>query len=270
MGTVRNSAKHILQQGGLVASLNVSRLRTADAAGLAKACGFQWLFIDLEHNPIDLAVAADMCVAALTAGVTPIARVPGHEHHHASRLLDAGAQGIVVPHVDTPEQAQAAARNCLYPPVGTRSLTGALPQLEFQARPLGQAMQELNDNTLVVVMLETATAIANADAIAAVEGVDVLMIGSNDLAADLGIPGDFRHARIRDAYDKTIAACRRHGKFAGMGGIYDEALMQEYIDAGVRFMLGGSDVSFMLAGGMKRAEFLNQALARKPRVAAVA
>ncbi|MDP2254718.1 MAG: aldolase/citrate lyase family protein [Polaromonas sp.] len=255
---VPNRTKEILQAGGLAASFNVSRMRTADAAGIGHACGFQWLFIDLEHNMIDPGTAADMCVAALVTGITPIARVPGHEHHHASRMLDAGAQGIVVPHIDTAEQARAVVRSCLYPPLGDRSLTGALPQLRFQALPIAQAIELLNENTLVVVMLETAQAIANADAIAAVEGVDVLLVGSNDLAANLGIPGEFGHARMRAAYASTIDACRRHGKFAGMGGIYEEALMAEYIVAGVRFMLGGADVAFMMAGGKQRAAFLNK------------
>jgi 2-keto-3-deoxy-L-rhamnonate aldolase RhmA len=255
---IPNLTKQLLQRGGIAASFSVSRMRTADAAGIARACGFQWLFIDLEHNPITLATAADMCIAALGSGVTPIARVPGHEHHYASRMLDAGAQGVVVPHIDTAEQAATVVRSCLYPPRGDRSLTGALPQLRFESPPLPEAMQALNDNTLVVVMLETSQAIANAESIAAVEGVDVLMIGSNDLAADLGVPGEFGNRLVREAYASTINACRRHGKYAGMGGIYDEQLMSEYIEAGVRFLLGGSDVSFMMAGAKQRGAFLRK------------
>ena len=107
-------------------------------------------------------------------------------------------------------------------------------------------------------MIETQEAVANAREIAGIDGVDVLMIGSNDLAADMGVPGDFSHARIRDAYAQVIDACRNASKFAGMGGIYDEALMQGYVEAGVRFMLGGSDVAFMMAAAKQRAAFLNK------------
>lgn len=254
---VPNATRALLAAGGLAASFSISRLRTADAPGIARACGFPWLFIDLEHNAIDLGTAADLCVAALATGITPIARVPGHAAHHASRLLDAGAQGIVVPHIDSAEQARAVVRACLYPPQGERSLTAPLPQLRFEMPPTAELLHRLNQNTLVVVMLETATAIDNAEAIAAVEGVDVLMIGSNDLSAQYGIAGQFGHPRIRSAYERVIAACRRHGKVAGMGGIYDHALMQHYIEAGVRFLLGGSDVSFMMAGARARAAFLH-------------
>lgn len=254
---VPNRTKALLRRGGVAASFSVSRLRGADTPGIARACGFPWLFIDQEHNPIALDTTADMCAAALACGVTPIVRVPGHEHHHISRALDAGAQGVVVPHIDTVEEARAVVRACMYPPAGNRSLTGALPQLGFQApSSLADAMQAMNAETLVVVMLETEAALANADAIAAVEGVDVLMIGSNDLAADLGIPGDFRHPRIREAYRRVTDACRAAGKFAGMGGIYDEPLMRDYVEAGVRFLLGGSDVAFMMAAAKQRATFV--------------
>lgn len=252
-----NRTKALLQRGGVAASFSVSRLRGADTPGIAHACGFPWLFIDQEHNPISLDDAADMCAAALAVGITPIVRVPGHEHHHASRALDGGAQGIVVPHIDTVEEARAVVRSCMYPPAGNRSLTGALPHLGFNPpTSLGESMAAMNAQTLVIVMVETEAALANVNAIAAVDGVDVLMVGSNDLAADMGIPGDFRHPRMRDAYRRVVDACRAAGKFAGMGGIYDEALMRDYVEAGVRFLLGGADIAFMMAAAKQRAAFL--------------
>ena len=253
---VENSTKRKVFQGGLAASLNVSRLRTADAAGLAASCGFDWLFIDMEHNSIEYSVAADMCVAALATGITPIARVAGHEPNLAARMLDAGAQGIVVPHVDTADQARAVANACLYPPLGGRSLTAPLPQARFRPVPFATLMEEVNKQTLVVVMLETASAIENAEEIAAVPGIDVLMIGTNDLAADLGIAGQLEHESIQRSYARTIAACKGAGKVAGMGGVYDQELIRRYVEMGVRFMLGGSDVSFMMEGGKRRAEFV--------------
>src|SRR5205807_9472582 len=114
----------------------------------------------------------------------------------------------------------------------------------------------LNAATLTVVMLETPTAIDNAEEIAGVPGVDVLLIGTNDLCAEMGIPGDFGNARVADAYERTVAACRAHGKWAGMGGIYDEQMMPRYIERGVRFVLAGADLSFMLAAAGRRTAFL--------------
>src|SRR5690606_11425594 len=130
-----------------------------------------------------------------------------------------------VPHVDTAEEAKAVVHACLYPPLGGRSLTAPLPQARFRHLPFSTMMTMVNQETLVVVMLETGTAIENADAIAAVPGIDVVMIGTNDLAADLGVPGELDHPSVVSAYEKTISACERHGKVAGMGGVYAHELM---------------------------------------------
>ena len=96
--------------------------RSVDIATIGKTCGYDWLFIDMEHSSMDLDCAAQIAMASLPAGITPIVRVPGKEHHHSSRILDSGAQGIVVPHVDTAEEAKRVASQCRYPPIGKRSL----------------------------------------------------------------------------------------------------------------------------------------------------
>jgi len=105
-------------------------------------------------------------------------------------------------------------------------------------------------------MVETPLAIDNAEAIAAVPGIDVVLIGTNDLCAELGIPGQFADPRVEDAYRKVIAACKKHGKHPGMGGVYDTRLMEKYIGYGMRFILSGGDLSFLLAGAKARTEFL--------------
>jgi 2-keto-3-deoxy-L-rhamnonate aldolase RhmA len=256
MPIVENTMKRKLEAGGLAASLNVMHWRGVNIAGIARECGFDWLFIDLEHNSMDLDTAAQLCVAALPTGVTPIVRVPSHDQFQATRILDGGAMGVVVPHVDTPEQARRIVANCKYPPVGHRSLTAPLPQLGFATVPAAEAIEILNRNTLVIVMLETPLAIANADAIAAVDGVDGLLIGTNDLSAEMSLPGQFGHARIEEAYRAMIAACSANGKFPGMGGVYDHALMEKFIGLGVRFLLGGGDVALMMSAGRSRTAFL--------------
>lgn len=256
MSIVENSLKQKLAAGGLAASLNLVHWRSVNAAGLAKEWGFDWLFIDMEHNTMDLDTAAQICVAALPTGITPIVRVPSHDSFHATRILDGGAMGVVVPHVDTPEQAARIVSNCKFPPLGQRSLSAPLPQLGFKNLPAAEAIEILNRNTMVIVMLESAAAIQQADAIAAVPGVDGVLIGTNDLAAEMGLPGDFAHPRIAEAYATMIAACRKHGKHAGMGGVYDHVLMEKFIRMGVRFMLGGGDVALMAAGAKARTSFL--------------
>jgi 2-keto-3-deoxy-L-rhamnonate aldolase RhmA len=256
METVPNHTKRRLAAGELALGMGARQARTVDIATIAKTCGFDWLFIDMEHSSMDVDLASQLAMAALGAGITPLVRVPGHEHYHASRLLDNGAQGVVAPHVDTVEEAQRIARACRYPPLGHRSIAGAQPQLGFRTVPVGEATKLVNEITLVVVMLETPKAIANADAIAQVPGVDVLLIGTNDLCAEMGIPGQFTEPRVEDAYRKVIAACAKHGKHPGMGGVYEPKLMVQYIQMGMRMILSGSDLSFMMAGARARADFL--------------
>jgi len=263
MSIVPNHTRSQLAKGKLALGMGVRQARTVDIAAIAKSAGFDWLFIDMEHGSLDVDLAAQLASAALATGVTPLVRVPGKEHYHASRLLDTGAQGIVVPHVDTVAEAERVVANCKYPPIGHRSVAGGMPQLRFKSLPVGETMRLINQETLCVVMLETPAAIRNADAIAAVKGIDVLLIGTNDLCAEMGIPGQFTHAKVEDAYAKVIAACRRHRKHPGMGGVYDPPLMQKYIGMGMRFIQSGSDFSFVMAGATARAAVLRST--RLPR-----
>ncbi len=252
-----NHTKHKLEAGKLALGMGLRQARTIDIAAIGKTCGFDWLFIDMEHNSMDVDIAAQIANGALAVGITPIVRVPGKEHYHATRLLDAGAQGVVVPHVDTAEEAARAVANCKYPPVGHRSLAGAQPQFAFQTVSMGEVSTVINAQTLVIVMVETPQAIANVEAIAAVPGIDSVLIGTNDLCAEMGIPSQFGHSDVEAAYVKVIAACKKHGVHPGMGGVYEPTLMAKYIGLGMRFILSGSDLSFIMAGGRERANFLN-------------
>ena len=111
-------------------------------------------------------------------------------------------------------------------------------------------------------MLETPTAIANAAEIAAVPGVDVLLIGTNDLCAEMGIHGDFGNEKVAEAYRAMIAACKAHGKFPGMAGVYNEQIMPRYIEMGARFILSGQDGGFMMAGAQARTAFMRKTLSK--------
>jgi len=257
MNVYPNHTRRRLAEGKLALGMGLRLSRSVDIATIAKTCGYDWLFIDMEHSSMDLDAAAQIAMASLPVGITPIVRVPGKEHHHASRILDAGAQGIVVPHVDSVEEAERAVAYCKYPPVGKRSAMGALPQFAYGGVPVAEALPVANQETLVIVMLETPDAIAKAEAIAAVPGLDVVLIGTNDLCAEMGIPGQFDDKRVEDAYRTVIAACRKHGKHPGMGGVYEPKLMEKYIGYGMRFILSGGDLSFLMAGARERANLLH-------------
>ena len=250
---LRNRALEQLRSGQLAIGVGLRQARTVDTAKAMLTAGFDWLFIDMEHNSMDIDTAVQISIAAQDAGITPIVRVPGYEHYHATRALDGGAQGVVVPHVDTAATAEQIASNCRYPPMGHRSITGALPQVGFETHPLKDVTEAINRETLVVVMLESPEAIDNADKIAEVPGIDALLIGTNDLSLEMGIPGELGHSDIIAAYGNVIAACKAHGKYAGMGGVYKPELMAKYIEMGTQLILAGNDISFLMESARRQA-----------------
>jgi 2-keto-3-deoxy-L-rhamnonate aldolase RhmA len=256
MKVIANHARRKLEAGELALGMGLRQARTVDIAQVAQACDFDWLFIDMEHNSMSMDTAAQICAAALGVGVAPLIRVPAHDSFHSTRLLDAGAQGIVIPHVDNAEQARRVVDFCRFPPLGHRSIPGGLPQTRFATLPVTETVELINGETLVVVMIETVEGLRNVDEIAAVKGVDALLVGCTDMAAELGVTGQLGHARVKEALDVVYAACRKHGKFAGVGGVYDDALMREYVGKGARLILSGSDLAFLMAGARARSSML--------------
>jgi 2-keto-3-deoxy-L-rhamnonate aldolase RhmA len=256
--TVRNIARERLEKGQLSLGVGVRMTRSVEIAPAMAAAGFDWLFLDMEHGTMSLDACAQIATAALDAGITPIARVPNGQYSMATRVLDNGVLGIVMPHVDTAEEAAEVVDKLKYPPIGHRSMGGIGPHYGLRNASVGDAAKALNAANLTIVMLETPKAIDNAEAIAAVPGVDVLLIGTNDLCAEMGIHGQFGDARVGEAYGKVIAACAKHGKFPGMGGVYSEDLMPRYIDMGARFILSGQDANFLMAAAGARTGFLRK------------
>ena len=253
---MKNIAKEKILKNELCLGVGLRQTRTSDIGKIMSTCGYDWLFIDMEHNSMDIDMASQISVAAQDAGISPIVRVPDFAHHHATRVLDCGAMGIVFPHVDDATTAKRLVSNCLYPPKGHRSMTGVLPQLDFKQKPIAEVAKLINDNMLIVIMLESPEAISNVDSIAAVEGVDVILIGTNDLCMEMGIPGDYNNPKVKEAYSKVIEACKKYGKTPGMGGVYNEGLMSEYIGMGMKFILSGSDLSFMMQSASQRSNKL--------------
>jgi 2-keto-3-deoxy-L-rhamnonate aldolase RhmA len=256
MPIVPNQVRKRLAEGGLALGFGVHNLRGSAVGMIAAASGFDWLFIDMEHGAMSVDDATRISIAALSQGVTPIVRVCKDALSEGTRCLDNGAMGVVVPHVDTPEEARAVVQAYRFPPTGMRSWGGPPFAYGLAAVDPAKAQAELNAEILVVCMVETPESVANADAIAAVPGVDVLLIGTSDLTATMGIAGQFGHPDVRRAYETVAAACAKHGKVMGMGGVYDEKVAPEYIRLGARFILSGSDHAFLMAGATARAKFL--------------
>lgn len=254
---LRNHVREKLDRGEVVASMTVRLIRSIEIARIAKSAGFDSLYVDLEHSSFSFDTTGQICIAALEAGITPFVRVPGLAE--AQRVLDGGALGIIAPHVRNPAEARDYVKAAKYPPLGERSNAGALPHLHYLPFRAAEAYAAMNAATMVIVQFESGEAIDSADAIMAVDGVDMVLIGTNDLLADWGLPGQYDHTRVREAYEKTIAACRRHGKHCAVGGFASRPdLAAKYVAMGARFVSTGTDLHFLLGACTAKAIEVHQ------------
>ena len=257
MPLVQNQTKRRMQAGEVALGFGVHHLRSVSVPTLAASSGHHWIFLDNEHGSFSVHEIAELCIASLPTGITPIVRVCANAIDEATRALDNGALGIVMPHVDTAKEARRIAEAFHYPPAGTRSWGGPPAIYGYQPPSMAEAQAAINAEILTVVMLESPEAVKNAGDIAAVDGVDVLLIGTSDLSSELGIAGQMGHPKIIDAYETVGAACRKHGKVLGMGGVYDQENAARYVGMGARFVLTGSDHSYVLMGAGTRSGFFN-------------
>jgi 2-keto-3-deoxy-L-rhamnonate aldolase RhmA len=244
-GRLVNPAKERLRAGGIALGMPVRLGRSGDIARVAAATGHDFLFIDCQHSLFNLETIGHITQAAFDSGVAPLVRVRGVDDPDVSLLLDNGVMGIVYPDVDTPEQARKAVAACRFAPLGKRSVSGGYPHFGYRPMPLSASLPQLDDCCLLVCMIETAEGLANVEAIAAVEGVDVIHLGSNDLLANMGKPGRFDDPALLAAQERVIEACRRHGKWAGCGGNRDPQRQLEIIRKGCRFITTQSDIGLL-------------------------
>ncbi len=250
---VRNLVKEKLKRDEVVASMTIRLVRGVEIAQLAKTAGFDMIYIDIEHSSFTLDATGQICLAALSAGITPMVRVPSNTPEYISRVLDGGALGVIAPHIESAQEARAVVKAAKFPPLGERGAGGPLPHLQYRSFPTAEANAAVNDATMVIVQFESAGAVDRADEIAAVEGVDMVLIGVNDLLASLGLAGQYEHAKVREAYAHTIAACRKHGKHVGVGGLSAHPkLAAEFVAMGARLVSTGTDIQFLLAAATEK------------------
>lgn len=257
--TLVNPLAERLRSGGLALTLMIRHARTVDIALAAKTCGFDGLFFDLQHGVIPEHEISQMAVAAMNMGVAPLVRVPEKDYAAALRMLDNGALGIIMPEVTTVEDARNAVAACKFPPVGNRGAFGSWAHFAYRSLPAAEMRKAMNDATLLILMVESKAAIDNIDAIAAVPGVDIVHIGTNDLSTDLGHPGELAHPEVMAAIERVVKACNKHGKYAGVGGLTGGDAVKSLphvIKLGARFITSASEWNLMLAAGTERVKQL--------------
>ncbi len=236
----------------LTLCLCLTQARTADYPLMAAACGFEAIYVDLEHTSTSIETASMLCIAAAGAGLIPLVRVPSHVPETMSRALDTGAQGIIVPHVETALQAQQIVDTCRFRPIGKRSAIGPNAVNRYRPGPITGVVGFCEAQTIVAVMLESPQALECASEIAAIPGIDLLMIGAFDLSEEMGLLCDFAHPQFRRAVSHLTTVCRIHGKTAGIAGVADVGLLTDFVSAGIRFISAGTETGLFMDAARAR------------------
>ena|SRR5262245_6658648 len=261
---ISNPVKQRMAAGDVALGMIVRLARSGDVARIAKATGHDFIFIDRQHSLFSLETVGHIAQVALGCGVAPLVRVRSCDDPDTALILDNGATGIVFPDVNDAVEAKRAVDACKFAPVGKRSVSGGYPIFDFRPVPIADSVTALNASTLVVCMIETVEGLANVEEIAAVDGVDVLHVGCNDLLTAMGKPGAFGDPVIVAAIERVIAACKAKGKYAGLGGERDLARQNELIRKGVRFVTTQTDIGFLTAAAGQRTAQIRQSLGQGP------
>jgi 2-dehydro-3-deoxyglucarate aldolase/4-hydroxy-2-oxoheptanedioate aldolase len=239
-----NTVKKALAEGKVQLGCGFGTFRSEDVARILVKAGFQWAFIDTEHGWFGIETVQDICRVANYVGFCPIVRVADMQYPLVSRALDAGAQGIVFPRVESPELLEKAVSWTKFPPLGVRGF-GLTPLfVDFEKVTIAQMVEHFNANTLVVLQIETQRAVEARDELLSVPGIDAVMVGPVDLSISLGVPGDFQHPKMVDAMEKIRDSCVAHGVAPGTQ-TRTLALAKFWRERGMRFLGCSSEIGMM-------------------------
>jgi len=238
-----------LQQGELLLGQMVLELFTPGIGPMLEACGLDFVIFDMEHGRCDIALMSEMIASCRGSNIVPMARVPDAGFAPLSRVLDIGARGVMVPRVETRQQAEEIVSQLKYAPVGKRGVAlGVAHDLYRAGAP--EFFARTNEEIVVILLLETAKAFDNLDEIVSVPGVDIAWMGHYDLTVSMGIPAQFDHATFLKAMDDLIAACKKYGVAPGFLPPTPESAVH-WIDKGFRAISLGSDIGVFLDGVRK-------------------
>lgn len=210
------------------------------------ACGFDFVIIEMEHTDFNMQTVANLVMLAREAGLVPIVRPPGTiKPHDLSRPLDAGAQGLLLPAIDTADQMREIIRTIKYHPLGARPMNLKGPHTDYYPGKPGEIISHLNENTLTVVMIESRKGIENLDSICKVEGVDAIMVGPDDLSQDLGVPGEMTHPKLVEAIDNIFSIAKTNNVVYGLS-CHSPEQAQARVAAGCTWLPYSNDAAMIL------------------------
>ena len=245
-----------LKQGDLLLGQLLLEFFTPGIGPMLDACGLDFVIFDMEHGRCDVGLLEAMIASCRGSRIVPLARVPDLNFAPLSRVLDLGARGVMVPRVETREQTEDIVKQLKYAPLGRRGVALGVAHDLYRAAG-AQFFPQANEETLVIIQVETARAFENLDAIVSVPGVDVAWIGHYDLTVSMGIPAQFDHPRLLEAMDRLVAVCNKHGVAPGFLPPTQESAAH-WISKGFRMISLGSDIGVFLDGMTRFRNFVTQ------------
>ncbi|HEV7822868.1 MAG TPA: aldolase/citrate lyase family protein [Burkholderiales bacterium] len=251
-----NSIRRAVREGRAALGTGLKEFASRGVPHIIEASGFDYCMIDMEHGAFDLETIADLAGWFAATRVSPIVRIHKAFMHTIPALLDQGAMGIQISGVDNAEEARAIAQEAKYPPIGNRGISQMGPHTGYKSygsRYLAEYAPWANENLIICPSIESLEGLNNVDAIAAVDGIDMIAYGHSDLSAQLGIHLELDHPRFKEAMQKIVDACKKHGKLC-RGSAETEAQIEEYWKLGCKVLnLPGTDTSTYLEGLKARA-----------------
>lgn len=209
------------------------------------AAGFDFVIIEMEHTDFNMQTVASLVMLAREAGLVPIVRTPGTiKPHDLTRPLDAGAQGLLLPAIDTPEQIDAIIQGTKYYPMGNRPMNLRGPHTDYTVDKPEAIIAHLNSQTLSIIMIESQIGIDNLDVICKVEGVDAVMVGPDDLSQDLGVPGQLTHPKVTEAVERIFAICKANGVPYGMS-CHNAEMAEKLVARGATWLPYSNDAAMV-------------------------
>jgi len=244
---VPNKCKALLAEGKVVTGCFVAEIRQGTVAQLIAAGGLDFILIDNEHGPWPINKIAEVCTVSRYAGITPVVRVPDYAYASIAQPLDAGAQALLFPRIQTAQQVKDIVYIARYPPIGNRGNATNRNYCDFRLGDVMQAMATHNKETMLIFQIETKEALDNLDEILQTPGCDAVLIGPNDLSISLGVCGQMDHPLMVGAFETVLAQCEKYNVVPGCH-INDPKLAAHWAKKGFKFVSTSSDTLFIQQG----------------------
>jgi 2-keto-3-deoxy-L-rhamnonate aldolase RhmA len=239
-----NRLRKALNEGNVVIGTMLQEVRTPAIPILLANLGYDFIFIDMEHGAHNMETVADLIKVTRLTGMVPLVRVPELQYHFIARCLDAGAQGIMIPRVETREQVEAIVSFSKYPPVGERGCSINKGHNDYQSEALIPFMEKANRENIVILQIERKKAMENLNDLLSVPGVDAAVLGPNDLAASYGVPNDLDSPLMTELFQKVVDTGKKYGVHTGMH-IANLVKLKEWMAKGMHIIAYNTDLGFL-------------------------